>query len=103
MATPDVSITLASNLEKLLIAETMGEWNQAVKELEGEAKRLVPVRSGELRDSITGEVATEGNEVVVLASSPVEHAGFVEYGTSRQRPQPYLRPALVKTIRRRYR
>jgi len=61
------------------------------------AKQLVPVDTGALRASIrisdTSEAVNLG-----LAGSTVEagqpYAGFVEYGTSRMAPQPFMRPAM---------
>lgn len=57
------------------------------------AKYLSPVDTGRLRNSITHEVAT--NEEAVYVGTNVEYAPYVEVGTSRQRPQPYLRPAVA--------
>lgn len=58
-----------------------------------EAKRIVPVDTGDLKRSIhkTGG-AREGAGVV----AEMPYAGFVEFGTSRNRPQPYLGPAFAK-------
>lgn len=80
---------------------------------EGYAKRLCPVDTGRLRNSIT--YATETNhssgsapakpEDYSVNSSPnkntvyigtnVEYAPYVEMGTTRTRAQPFLKPALV--------
>lgn len=67
---------------------------------EGYAKDLCPVGTpestgipgyigGTLRNSITH--ITIGDSVMI--GSNVEYAPYVEYGTSKQRAQPYLRPA----------
>ena len=58
-----------------------------------EAQRIVPVDTGRLKDSIKimSASATE-----VKGGTDVEYAGFVEFGTSRQRSQPYMRPAIDK-------
>jgi HK97 gp10 family phage protein len=53
------------------------------------AKQIVPVDTGRLRNSITHEV--DGKEVYV--GSATEYAASVEYGTVKQKAQPYLRPA----------
>jgi HK97 gp10 family phage protein len=53
--------------------------------LEGAARDLAPVATGELRDSI----AAEGGEVIADA----RHAGFQEFGTSVMAAQPFMRPA----------
>ena len=58
---------------------------------EGYAKDLCPVDTGRLRGSITNEVASE--EKAVYIGTNVEYAPYVELGTSRQRAQPYLKPA----------
>jgi HK97 gp10 family phage protein len=70
-----------------------------------EAKQRVPVDTGSLQKSIRIEITRRGGkEVVGVAAGgyitnpktgrKVDYAGFVEYGTSRQWPQPYLRPAI---------
>jgi HK97 gp10 family phage protein len=51
-----------------------------------------PVDTGRLKNSLTHEVAMD--EKAVYVGTNVEYAPFVEYGTSRQRAQPYLRPAV---------
>jgi HK97 gp10 family phage protein len=58
------------------------------------AKDRAPVLTGALRDSIEASLDhdAEGFFGVVIAQVP--YAGFVEFGTSRQRPQPFLREAL---------
>lgn len=56
---------------------------------EGYAKRLCPVDTGTLRDSITH--TTKGLSAYV--GTDVEYAPYVEMGTSRTEAQPFLRPA----------
>lgn len=58
------------------------------------ARRLAPVDTGELRDSINYAVMDHeyGWQVLVYASAP--YALFVEFGTRRSPMQPFLRPAL---------
>lgn len=58
-------------------------------ECESYAKDLCPVKTGRLRNSITNYV--EGNAAYV--GTNVEYAPFVEEGTSKQKAQPFLRPA----------
>ena len=59
---------------------------------ESYAKRLCPVDTGRLRNSITHQ--REGTSAVVIGTN-VEYAPFVELGTIRHpEPQPYLRPAI---------
>jgi len=62
----------------------------------GLAAAKAPVLTGELRASV-GE---EGGEVI----ADTDYAGYLEYGTRRQKAQPFLRPArdaaepIVKTL-----
>lgn len=58
---------------------------------ENYAERKCPVDTGNLRGSITYEVDTGGNAVYI--GTNVEYAPYVELGTSRQKAQPFLRPA----------
>lgn len=63
---------------------------------EGYAKRLCPVDTGRLRNSIT-HVLDSGGQAVYVGTN-VEYAPYVELGTSRQKAQPYLRPAAVDHV-----
>ena len=56
----------------------------------GYAKRLCPVRTGRLRNSITFFT----DDDTVITGTNVEYAQCVEEGTSEQKAQPYLRPAV---------
>lgn len=58
---------------------------------EGYAKRACPVDTGRLRNSITHIVDEDGKCAII--GTNVEYAPYVELGTTRQRPQPYLKPA----------
>ena len=58
---------------------------------EGYAKRLCPVDTGRLRNSITH--ADDGEAEYI--GTNVEYAPYVELGTSRTRAQPYLKPAIA--------
>lgn len=58
-----------------------------------EAQRIVPVHTGTLQRSIFHNKIAELTHEIGAA---VFYAVFVEYGTSRMRAQPYLRPAIQK-------
>lgn len=58
---------------------------------EADAKRLAPVDTGNLRSSIITRTAGEGLTAQVIATA--SYAYWVENGTSRQRPQPFMGPA----------
>ena len=73
---------------------------EATFEGEREAKQHCPVDTGTLRASITSEL--EG--LVGTVSTNVEYAPFVEYGTSKQRKQPFMkygREAAVRVVNKR--
>lgn len=57
---------------------------------EGYAKRLCPVDTGRLRNSITH---TADDDTAYIGTN-VEYAAYVELGTSKTKAQPYLKPAV---------
>jgi HK97 gp10 family phage protein len=54
------------------------------------AKQIVPVLTHTLQRSIHVEI----EEDVAFIGTDVEYAAHVEYGTVKQSPQPYMRPAV---------
>ncbi len=56
------------------------------------ARQNAPVKSGRLQGSIDVQ-ATGDDFVVVGATAP--YAGFVEYGTRKMLPRPFMAPALA--------
>lgn len=72
-----------------------GAIKEAVKlsalSIEATAKQLCPVDTGRLRSSIHHEITAFGFNATV--GTNVEYAPFIEFGTARQRAQPYLFPA----------
>ena len=78
----DVLKGLQQNIEKAALT------------LEKNAKQNCPVDTGKLRASITTEVGNLEAEV----GTNVEYAPYVEFGTSKQSAQPFMRPALDKAI-----
>jgi HK97 gp10 family phage protein len=57
------------------------------------AKAIVPVDTGRLRDSIDYQVVEDAQQITWIIAPHTEYADFVEFGTSRQAPEPYMRPA----------
>lgn len=55
------------------------------------AVEACPVQTGNLREHITN--FPQPSEKAVIVGTNVEYAPYVELGTSRQTPQPFLRPA----------
>lgn len=60
---------------------------------EGYAKKLCPVDTGRLRNSITHTV--DEDEHAAYVGTNVEYATYVEMGTSKTKAQPYLKPAVT--------
>lgn len=63
-------------------------------------QRLVPKRTWALHDTITTATERTGSKVTTeigFGGGDVNYGLFVERGTSRQRPQPFARPALAQT------
>lgn len=60
------------------------------------AKELAPYRTGTLRRSIGSEPGPGKFEVTI--GTDVEYAPYLEFGTSRMSPRPYLRPAIEETL-----
>lgn len=63
-------------------------------QVEGYAQLLAPVDTGRLRNSITHIV--NGDSVVI--GTNVEYAVYQEFGTSKMKAQPYLKPAVMDHI-----
>lgn len=55
------------------------------------AKRLVPVDTGELQDSLHVEETENGGQAIVAGT---DHWQFPEFGTSEMAAEPYLRPVI---------
>lgn len=58
---------------------------------EGYAKRLCPVDTGRLRNSISHTVG----DFVCYIGTNVEYAPYVELGTSKTHAQPFIKPAVA--------
>ena len=69
-------------------ADIIGQCAQIVCD---RAKEICPVDTGRLRDSITAE--SDGEKAYVSANT--DYAAYVEFGTSKTAPHPYLVPALL--------
>lgn len=70
------------------------------RELERNAKRIAPVDTGKLFQSIKTEKQKEGDYIIKAnATGLAPYAAFVEFGTSKQKAQPYLFPSFFKQVR----
>ena len=63
---------------------------KAAYDIEARAKLAAPVDTGALR----GSISTEIGQLEAVVGPTVDYAAFVEYGTSRMGPQPYMETAV---------
>ena len=64
-------------------------------QIEAAAKMKCPVDTGELRRSIKAETTGKNSATV---GTDLYYAEYVEYGTIKQKPQPYMEPAVLENI-----
>jgi len=94
-----------SNLDEKLGKALDEALNEIAEKIRDDAKGFVPVDTGALRKSIRVEkkgklevqvIAGGGGVINPRTGREVDYAGYVEFGTSRMSPQPYMQPALEK-------
>jgi len=66
---------------------------KAAFDVEANAKAIVPVDTGKLKNSITSEFPSLTKAII---APHTDYAIYVEFGTRHQRAQPYMRPAAEK-------
>lgn len=67
---------------------------KVASDIEQEAINKVPVKTSKLQGSITKTISPDGFSATISAGNDlVDYAKYVEFGTSKQRAQPYLYPA----------
>lgn len=92
-----MNVTLNDNSEEVL-NEFSKNITTALEEIgliaEGYAKQYCPVDTGRLRNSISHDKDSDSAYI----GTNVEYASYVEMGTSRQKAQPYLQPAVTNHI-----
>jgi HK97 gp10 family phage protein len=64
-------------------------------QIQNAARSLCPVDTGRLRSSIIMTKGRDSRGFYVEIGTNVKYAAFVEFGTSKQRAQPYLLPAVA--------
>jgi len=50
--------------------------------------------SGELQKSIKGEVKSDANAIIGILKAEEDYAVYLEFGTSKMQPRPFLRPTI---------
>lgn len=99
---PNADGLIGEALERLL-AEKLGP------AIQGNARRTVPVRDGNLKAAIVVQVKLDGSESTLQVGvdpladgrphpeqGPTDYGVFVELGTSKAAAQPFLRPAVLQ-------
>ena len=94
-----------SNLDEKLKRALEEALEEIAEKIRDDAKDLAPVDTGSLRKSIRVEkegdlqvsvIAGGGGVINPRTGREVDYAGYVEFGTSKMSPQPYMQPALEK-------
>lgn len=95
----EIEVSLKTNKAAIKRASTEAI-TRALEEMgmkaEKYAKLIVPVDTGNLRNSIT-HAADVGSKTMIVGTN-VEYAPYVEMGTRRSAPHPYLEPAISEHI-----
>lgn len=79
--------------------ESADELRRMAIDIQNRARELAPVDTGRLRSSIQHQTGRDRRGPYVdVGSFSVHYAVFVEFGTSRMRSQPFLRPAFAEAV-----
>lgn len=90
----EVNITSNRDLIEQASAEAIARALEAIGlQAEGYAKMKCPVDTGRLRNSITHTYDSFDQKAYI--GTNVEYAAYVEFGTSKTKAQPYIKPAVV--------
>lgn len=76
-----------------VLREALTVTRKVVADTERDAKAACPVDTGNLRSSIGGESGLTPSGVLGEVGPTASYGAYVEYGTSRMAPQPYMAPA----------
>lgn len=66
---------------------------KTVHDIEGTAKDLAPVDTGYHRNSISSEMLGNGSVAIGRVGPSSNYGAFLEFGTHRMAPRPYMGPA----------
>lgn len=85
--------------QERVIKLTIDEVERTALAIERDAKLLVPVDTGDLRNSIKAEINKSSNSIKTETGTDLEYANPVEFGSVRHTPQPYLIPSYDRNVR----
>lgn len=95
----DNALNALDNLEKSLTEAIFDEVEKSTINIESKTKDNTPVRTGILKGSYTHEIERNEYECIGEVGTNVKYAPMLEYGTSKQKAQPHLRPAYESEIK----
>lgn len=81
--------------DKLAVA-IKESFNEAGELIVKDAKSICPVDTGNLKNSISKKVISQGDAIGLEIIADADYANFVEYGTSKMVAQPFIRPSMEK-------
>jgi HK97 gp10 family phage protein len=83
-----------TRLGALLELELTKALEQLKEETVSDARGRAPVKTGFLRDNISGSVTTGPGMVIATIVSAAPYSGFVDMGTRRMAARPFFTPAV---------
>lgn len=86
------------NVRKDVTADTLKITRDSGERIQKKAKATAPVETGELRNSIKVSKSRSRQNISVTVTAESDHAVFQEFGTTRNPPRPFMRPALEAEI-----
>lgn len=86
---------MVDNLHKYGTTEFYDVLQDGASKIVFKAKSRVPVKTGDLRRSI----GVDGDKRNIIIKADMDYAGYVEFGTSKQKPKPYFYNSIREGMR----
>ena len=89
--------SLTASLKKFARDDFYTTMQNGASRIVRKAKTRVPVKTGDLKRSI----GVDGNKQNIIIKADMQYAGYVEFGTQRQKAKPYFYNSIreeIKTI-----